>query len=856
VRRYLQYKAFISYSHAADGKLAPVLQSALHKFAKPLFKLRAIRTFRDETALALTPKLWPTIEEALQKSEYFLLLASPLSATSYWVQREVEWWWLNRAMDKMLIVVTESQPLVPDDVDIDFNLVRDKLVPKVLRSSFTEPPLYLDLRWARKEEHLTLGNGKFQDQIATISAALRATDKDVLIGEDLRAHKRVKRLTWSAIISLTVLFLCVMTGAYLALHQENIAISRQLAAQAVNHFSDQIDLGLLLSLEANRKTDRLDVKSSLLTGLNWSPHLVAFMRNPGGTVESVEFSADRRAIATGADGHVVLWDVDTQKQVRELVIPETSQSSAVALTPDGEILVAAANAGNIMRWNARTMEPLGQVATGYENAVDRIAFRPHSSVAAAASVLDDDVVLLDVKTGRIGKRLAVGEQGVSAVAFSPDGTKLAASDGKKAIVIWDLTSRTPMRYILPAAHKDRVATLAFRSDGKLLVSGGYDGKIILWNPETRQMLGEPLLGHSGTVFSVAFSPSDQNVLATCGVDGTIRLWNVTERKLYGPPLIGHNGPVYSIDFSRDGKTLISGGYDAAVLLWDLSTPNRLAVPFAGQHRDSVKVLSFSPDGKILASGSYDSTIILWDTNTRRPLRPPLAGHRGTIFGMAFDPKGEVLASGGMDGSILIRRTTDYAISKNIVKEENDEKITGLAFSPKNSLLVTGSDGGTITFREAQTGTPIGDPVDIGEDYWPVVCFSPDGKTLAYGANTGRIALLDSSSHRQIGTVMKGHSEAVDTIAFSPDGETLASGGTTGSFYGIPRLARFAANLLLDIEVPYSRLRSVSMAKPLLRAVLMVQLFCGTSELSKCLAGFRSERGKEFLPSLSARVAGR
>ncbi len=51
--------AFISYSHAADGKLAAALQQALHRFAKPLFKLRAIRVFRDETTLGMTPNQPP-----------------------------------------------------------------------------------------------------------------------------------------------------------------------------------------------------------------------------------------------------------------------------------------------------------------------------------------------------------------------------------------------------------------------------------------------------------------------------------------------------------------------------------------------------------------------------------------------------------------------------------------------------------------------------------------------------------------------------------------------------------------------------------------------------------------------------
>ena len=102
------YKAFISYSHAADGKLAPALQTGLHRFAKPWYRLRALRAFRDETTLATSPELWPSIESALRQSEYFLFLASPEAAQSYWVRKEFEFWVRQRSKDRMLIILTEE----------------------------------------------------------------------------------------------------------------------------------------------------------------------------------------------------------------------------------------------------------------------------------------------------------------------------------------------------------------------------------------------------------------------------------------------------------------------------------------------------------------------------------------------------------------------------------------------------------------------------------------------------------------------------------------------------------------------------------------------------------------------------
>jgi hypothetical protein len=77
------YDAFISYSHAADGRLAPAIQTALQSIGKPWYRRRALRVFRDTTSLAATPELWPTIERALERSRYFVLLASPESAARH-----------------------------------------------------------------------------------------------------------------------------------------------------------------------------------------------------------------------------------------------------------------------------------------------------------------------------------------------------------------------------------------------------------------------------------------------------------------------------------------------------------------------------------------------------------------------------------------------------------------------------------------------------------------------------------------------------------------------------------------------------------------------------------------------------
>ena len=109
--RPLIYDAFLSYSHAADGLLAPRLQSALHRFAKPWWKRRALHVFRDDASLAANPHLWASIAEALNQSDWFVLLLSPDAAQSRWVNKEIEFWLrLDRARN-LIPVLTEGHPI-------------------------------------------------------------------------------------------------------------------------------------------------------------------------------------------------------------------------------------------------------------------------------------------------------------------------------------------------------------------------------------------------------------------------------------------------------------------------------------------------------------------------------------------------------------------------------------------------------------------------------------------------------------------------------------------------------------------------------------------------------------------------
>src|SRR2546423_5452351 len=136
----MQYQGFISYSHAADGKLAPALQRALHSLARPWYRFRLIHVFRDKESLSANPELWGSIAAALADSEYFLLMASPEAAGSKWVQQEVKWWLANRLVSKLLIILTDGEAQW-DAAANDFDWSCTSALPADLRDRFEQEPL-------------------------------------------------------------------------------------------------------------------------------------------------------------------------------------------------------------------------------------------------------------------------------------------------------------------------------------------------------------------------------------------------------------------------------------------------------------------------------------------------------------------------------------------------------------------------------------------------------------------------------------------------------------------------------------------------------------------------------------------
>ena len=226
----------------------------------------------------------------LDDTRFLVLLASPESARSPWVDKEVAYWCDRRNGPEHLIVVVTDGEFVWDEVAGRLTESSDA-VSAAVRSRLITEPLYVDLRWARAASELSLRGSRFRSAIVLIAATIRGVAPADLESEDVRLHRRLPPGA-CAVATVLMLALVASVAAVVAVfnaRRANMrardALGRQLGLVALDLPASEVDQAFLLlliaaNLDSGGDTERFQASRALIGRYS---RLEQLLYAPGGT---------------------------------------------------------------------------------------------------------------------------------------------------------------------------------------------------------------------------------------------------------------------------------------------------------------------------------------------------------------------------------------------------------------------------------------------------------------------------------------------------------------------------------------------------------------------------------------------
>jgi WD40 repeat protein len=490
----------------------------------------------------------------------------------------------------------------------------------------------------------------------------------------------------------------------------------------------------------------------------------------GARVKGVAFAPDDKTLATWTldNGKLQLWRADGAPFNPPWLQGAIVGVKAVAFGRDGKIAIAVGN--KVVVGNLADGESWKELSVD-ENGISAIAFSADGKKIAAATTPDGKVGrarLWNLDDGS-SRTLDGHDIGVPmAVAFSPDGDQIAVAAWNGAFLLRTDGTEEPKKL-----EGDEVNAVSFSPDGSIIATGGNDKMVRLWKADGTPATKAPLCGHADSVWGLSFRP-DGEVVASASNDGMVKLWQIDGTLL--STLAGDGDAVRAVAFSHDGKTLASAGDDGTVKLWFGGPSLPVKSLTRGQ---TVYAAAFSPNGRIILTTSGHGWLTTWD-----PAGTFLQTYNfqyGPITAVAFSRDGKMVATAAADRTVWLstiegRKLSGKGTLEGQTGETDQKSVLALSFSPNGKSIAGGVSQEVQIWSTDQPGSKpkllptTGGWIIVGVD------FSPDGKNIVVSDESGKVVVVDSESGAPVLTLSAGGSGSSPAygVRYSPNGETIAA----------------------------------------------------------------------------------